>query len=105
MVPSGQIRAVGVSNFGVRHLDELVSFIESHNSSSPPPEFRLPLPSVNQIEIHPFNTQLPIREACERHGILLEAYAPLARGMRFGHPVLKEVSARYGCTEAQVLVK
>ncbi|KAK1835278.1 aldose reductase [Podospora conica] len=104
-LPSGQIRAVGVSNFGPRHLDELISFVNSHNTSTPPPEFPLPLPSVNQIEIHPFNTQLAIRAACERHGILLEAYAPLARGMRFGHAVLKELSARYKCTEAQLLVR
>ena len=104
-VPSGKIRAVGVSNFGVAHLDELAAFIASHNDSSPPPEFPLPKPSVNQIEIHPFNTQSAIRAACARHGILLEAYAPLARGMRFGHPALKELARKHGCSEAQILVK
>lgn len=65
---------------------------------------RIP-PAVNQIEVHPFNTQVAIREACARHGIVVEAYAPLARAMRMQHPAVVRLSEKYVCTVAQLLVR
>jgi diketogulonate reductase-like aldo/keto reductase len=65
---------------------------------------RIP-PSVNQIEVHPFNTQTAIREACARHGIVVEAYAPLARAMRMRNKTVVGLSQQYGCTPAQLLVR
>lgn len=62
-------------------------------------------PVVNQIEVHPFNTQVEIRAACEKHNIIIEAYAPLVRAMRMKHPVVQSLSGKYGCTPAQVLVR
>lgn len=62
-------------------------------------------PSVNQIEVHPFNTQVEIRAACARHGIVVEAYAPLARAMRMRHPTIVALAKQYGCTPAQLLVR
>lgn len=59
-------------------------------------------PVINQIEVHPFNTQTAIRQTCAKHGIAIEAYAPLARGMRMRHPVVVRLAAKYGCTPAQV---
>jgi len=62
-------------------------------------------PVINQIEVHPFNTQTGIRETCAKYGIAIEAYAPLARGMRMKHPKILELAKSYGCTPAQVFVK
>ncbi|KXJ91489.1 aldo/keto reductase [Microdochium bolleyi] len=92
-ISDGEVRSGGVSNFGVRHIEELMA-------SNP----RIP-PAVNQIEVHPFNTQVAIREACARHGIVVEAYAPLARAMRMRHPAVVELSRKYRCTVAQLLVR
>ncbi|RFU30112.1 hypothetical protein B7463_g6200, partial [Scytalidium lignicola] len=89
----GEVRAGGVSNFGVRHVQELLD-------SKP----RI-IPAVNQIEVHPFNPQFSITSFCQSHGILIEAYAPLARAMRMRHPVVVELSKKYQCTPAQLLIK
>ena len=62
-------------------------------------------PVINQIEVHPFNTQTGIRKKCAEHGIAIEAYAPLARGMRMTHPKIKKLAGEYGCTPAQLFVK
>ncbi|KAB5550819.1 aldo-keto reductase family 1 member E1 [Coniochaeta sp. 2T2.1] len=91
-VKDGEVRMAGVSNYGVGHIEELMA-------SRP----RIH-PAVNQIEVHPFNTQTDIRAVCEKHSIVIEAYAPLVRGMRMGHPVIKSLSQKYACTPAQLLV-
>jgi diketogulonate reductase-like aldo/keto reductase len=62
-------------------------------------------PVINQIEVHPFNTQTGIRNTCQKHGIAIEAYAPLVRGMRMGHPRIRELATKYACTPAQILVR
>lgn len=62
-------------------------------------------PVINQIEVHPFNTQEAIRKACSKHNIAVEAYAPLARAMRMTHPTVVKLSKKYACTAAQLLVK
>ncbi|KAK3325962.1 NADP-dependent oxidoreductase domain-containing protein [Apodospora peruviana] len=92
-VQEGEVRMAGVSNYGVRHIEELME-------SAP----RV-APVANQIEVHPFNTQTAIREACDKHGIVVEAYAPLARGMRFRHPAIVRLAKKYGCTPAQLMVR
>lgn len=62
-------------------------------------------PVINQIEIHPFNTQETIRETCAKHNIQIEAYAPLARAMRMKHPKIVSLSKKYSCTPAQIFVR
>lgn len=62
-------------------------------------------PVINQIEVHPFNTQHSIRETCAKHDIVVEAYAPLARAMRMKHPKIVALSKQYGCTPAQLFVR
>lgn len=62
-------------------------------------------PAVNQIEVHPFNTQVEITTFCKEHNILVEAYAPLARAMRKNHPTIKNLCKKYGCDWAQLLVR
>lgn len=62
-------------------------------------------PVVNQIEVHPFNTQTGIRETCAKHNIVVEAYAPLARAMRMKHPKIIDLTKQYSCTPAQLFVR
>lgn len=92
-VSDGEVRIGGVSNFGVKHLQEL-------QAAKP-----RTLPAVNQIEVHPFNTRTQITEYCQKNGIMVEAYAPLARALRMKHPVIKELSSKYSCTPAQLMVR
>lgn len=61
-------------------------------------------PVINQIEVHPFNTQTGIRDTCKKHGIEIEAYAPLVAGMRMRHPKIASLAKKYECSPAQLLV-
>ncbi|KAI0675080.1 Aldo/keto reductase [Trametes maxima] len=88
---SGKIRTVGVSNFGVKHLEEIRCA-------------GLPLPSVNQIELHPFCQQRSIVTYCREHSIIIQAYSPLIRG-RMDHTVFTEAAAKHGRDPAQILLR
>lgn len=88
----GLARSIGVSNYTIRHLQELLP-------ASPIP------PAVNQVEFHPFLYQRELLEFCRSHAIQLEAYSPLARGRRLDHPVIREIAARYTRTPAQILIR
>ncbi|KAI1765321.1 aldo-keto reductase family 1 member E1 [Hypoxylon sp. FL1150] len=92
-IDEGQIKSAGVSNFGVRHIEELMA-------SNP----RIK-PAVNQIELHPFNTQTDIRAACAKYGIILEAYSPLAQARRMKHPDIVVTAKKYRCTPAQLMIR
>jgi diketogulonate reductase-like aldo/keto reductase len=92
-VNDGEVKMAGISNFGVGHIEELMG-------SRPHVH-----PVINQIEVHPFNTQKDIRATCEKYNITIEAYAPLVRGMRMRHPTIQSLSKKYGCTPAQLLVR
>jgi len=88
----GRVRAIGVSNFMVHHLEELLAQAEI-------------VPAVNQIEISPFLQQREVRAFCARHGIAVEAYSPLTRGHRLGHPVVSSIAQRTKRSPAQVLLR
>lgn len=92
-VKEGEVKVAGVSNFGVKHLEELIAS---------KPEI---MPAVNQIEVHPFNTRSSITDFCQKNGILVEAYAPLARALRMKHPTITQLSTKYHCTPAQLMVR
>ncbi|KAI8249518.1 hypothetical protein K4K53_013201 [Colletotrichum sp. SAR 10_77] len=92
-IAEGEVKMGGVSNYGSAHIEELMA-------SKP----RI-APVINQIEVHPFNTQTKIRETCAKHNIAIEAYAPLARGMRMKHPKILELAQKYGCSPAQLFVR
>jgi diketogulonate reductase-like aldo/keto reductase len=62
-------------------------------------------PAVNQVEVHPFNTRTDIKAFCKFHNIVVEAYAPLAKGMRMKHPVIGDLCKKYGCTPAQLMIR
>jgi diketogulonate reductase-like aldo/keto reductase len=88
----GLIRSIGVSNYTIPHLEELLA-------SSPLP------PAVNQVEFHPFLYQRELLEYCKSHRIQLEAYSPLTRGQRLKHPLIKEIAAKYDKAPAQILIR
>ena len=90
----GLVRAIGVSNYMVRHLEELLGHARI-------------LPAVNQIELHPFNarTRAGVVDFCRRRGIVVEAYSPLTKAQRLDDPVLREVAEAKGRTPAQILIR
>ena len=88
----GRVRAVGVSNYTVRHLEELLG-------ESPL------VPAVNQVELHPFLHQRELLAFCRARHIQVEAYAPLVKAERMEHPALRTVAAAHGRTVAQVLIR
>jgi diketogulonate reductase-like aldo/keto reductase len=88
----GKARAVGVSNYTIRHLDELLA-----RAKEPP--------AVNQVEFSPFLHQRPLLAHCRANGIQLEAYGPLVRGHRMDNPDLQRIARKHGRTPAQVLVR
>lgn len=92
LLADGRCRAIGVSNFLERHLDELMANAKV-------------VPAVNQVEFHPYLYQKRLLEHCGRHGIVVEAYSPLTRGERLDDPRLAEVARRHGKTSAQVLIR
>jgi len=92
LVGNGRVRAIGVSNFMVHHLEELLAVATV-------------VPAVNQVEVHPFLQQRETRAYCDRHGIVVEAYSPLAKGAGLRHPQLKSIAERLGRSPAQVLLR
>lgn len=88
----GVARAIGVSNYTVRHLEELLGRAKV-------------VPAVDQVEFHPFVFDPELLGYCERHGIRLEAWAPLTRGRQFDHPVVAGIAKAHGKTPAQVLIR
>jgi methylglyoxal/glyoxal reductase len=87
-----RVHAIGVSNFMPRHLEELLGHAHV-------------IPAVDQVELTPFHQQRDVRTICAKYGIVVEAYSPLTRGRRLGHPVVAEVARSVGKTPAQVLLR
>lgn len=88
----GICRAIGVSNYTIRHLEEL----RAHATI---------LPAVDQVEFHPFVYDAELLHYVERHGIHLEAWSPLTRGRRMDEPVLAQIAAAHQRTPAQILLR
>ncbi|OWB77059.1 peptidase activity protein [[Candida] boidinii] len=93
-VDSGKVKDIGVSNYGVKHIVELLNY----------PDLKYK-PVVNQIEIHPWFIRNDINDFCKKNNIVLEAYSPFAKGRKFDDPILKKVADKYGKTPAQILVR
>lgn len=90
----GRARAIGVSNYMVQHLEELLAHCTV-------------VPAVNQIELSPWSwrSRRDVVELCRAQGIALEAYSPLTKGRRLDDPTLRSVAERVGRTPAQVLIR
>jgi diketogulonate reductase-like aldo/keto reductase len=92
LVGEGTVRSIGVSNYGVHHIQEVLE------------QGTIP-PAVNQIELHPFLLRDEIAEFCAFNTIRVEAYSPLAKAQKFGHPVLLAMAKKYNKSEAQILIR
>ncbi len=88
----GRAKAVGVSNFQVPHLERLAAETDV-------------VPAVNQIEAHPYVLNDEVREYGRAHGILTEAWSPIAQGQVLGDPVVAEVAQQVGRTPAQAVLR
>ncbi|CAK5269253.1 unnamed protein product [Mycena citricolor] len=105
----GRVKSIGISTFGVRHIKEIL-------------EMGLAVPAVNQvrpvgrffqastdqsyeIDLHPFMIRTEIVNLCHEHGISLEAWAPLVRGLRFKHPSIVSLAKKHHKEPAQILLR
>lgn len=90
----GKCRAIGISNYMVRHLQELL-------------EHARVLPAVNQIELSPYNYlyRKELVDLCRANGIHLAAYSPLTKAQKLQDPKLLRLAEKYGKTPAQVLIR
>ncbi len=89
---AGQIRALGVSNFQAKHIDELMRTAKI-------------APVVNQIRLCPGDTQDETVRFSREKGMLLEAYSPLGTGEIFNVPLMREMAEKYGRSIAQVAIR
>ena len=92
LAAEGRCRAVGVSNYTVRHLKEALSAADL-------------VPAVNQFELSPFNTRCSLVDFCQEKGIQVESYSPLARGKKLNHPTVAALAHQHGKSPAQVLIR
>jgi 2,5-diketo-D-gluconate reductase A len=92
ILASGGARAIGVSNFQPHHLQRVLDEADI-------------VPAVNQIEAHPYLAQDDARGFGAAHGIVTEAWSPIAQGKVLADPVIVEVADRLGRTPAQVTLR
>ncbi|MBA2871059.1 diketogulonate reductase-like aldo/keto reductase [Anoxybacillus calidus] len=88
----GRVKAIGVSNFQIHHLEDLMKDAEIK-------------PMVNQVEYHPRLTQKELHSFCKEHGIQLEAWSPLMQGQLLDNEVLQEIAKKYNKSVAQVILR
>jgi diketogulonate reductase-like aldo/keto reductase len=91
ILKSGKCRAIGVSNYTVKHLDDVKG-----------EEVQ---PAVNQVELHPWLHQKELIDFAHARDVRIEAYSPLARGERLRDKTVARIAQRTGRTPAQVLIR
>jgi diketogulonate reductase-like aldo/keto reductase len=93
LLHQGKAHAIGVSNYSIRELNELLDKSD------------VVVPAVNQVEFHPFLYQEELLRFCNNNKIQLEDYSPLTRGKRLNQPNIIEMAKKYDKTPAQVLIR
>ena len=88
----GRVRAIGVSNFTIKDLENLLGSAEI-------------IPAVNQVEFHAFLFRKELLDYCKSKGILLEAHSPLMHGKRLDTPLLQEIAKKYEKSPTQILIR
>ncbi|MFJ9407045.1 aldo/keto reductase [Streptomyces sp. NPDC101393] len=88
----GRVRTVGVSNFQPDHLRRLLE----HSAVTP---------AVNQVELHPYLQQAPLRAFHAEHGIATEAWSPLAQGALLEDATITSIARKHGTSPAQVVLR
>ncbi len=87
-----RVRSIGVSNFQPAHLRRLLDETDV-------------VPAINQVELHPWLQQQELRAFHAAHGIVTEAWSPIARGGRLSDPTIGSIAERHGVTPAQVILR
>jgi diketogulonate reductase-like aldo/keto reductase len=88
----GYARSIGVSNFGVRELDQVLAA-----ATNPP--------VVDQVQFSPFEYRRAVLEAAQQRGVVVEAYSPLGTGRHISNETVQRIAAGVGRTPAQVLLR
>ncbi|MGN7296304.1 aldo/keto reductase [Ferdinandcohnia sp. SAFN-114] len=88
----GRIKAIGVSNFQIHHLEEFMKDAEIK-------------PMINQVEYHPRLSQNDLHEFCKRNGIQLEAWSPLMQGQLLDNDILHEIARKHNKSVAQIILR
>ena len=89
---AGRLKAIGVSNFQIGDLESLIETAEIK-------------PMVNQILCHISNTPLELIEYCQKNGIVVEAYSPIAHGEILNQPEIKEIAGKYSVSVPQLCIR
>ncbi|AYF04415.1 MULTISPECIES: aldo/keto reductase [Bacillus] len=88
----GRVRAIGVSNFHIHHLQDVFEIAEIK-------------PMVNQVEYHPRLAQEELHAFCKDHNIQLEAWSPLMQGQLLDNPTLQDIATKYNKSTAQIILR
>jgi diketogulonate reductase-like aldo/keto reductase len=88
----GRVRAIGVSNFKIHHLEDIISDCEIK-------------PMVNQVEYHPVFAQKELHEFCKKEQIQLEAWSPLMQGGLLDDSTVGEIAKKHGKSNAQIILR
>jgi len=89
---SGKVRAIGVSNFHVHHLEDILADAEF-------------VPAVDQVELHPYLSQVGLRDFTRSKGIQIEAWSPLGQGLVLKDPVIEALASKHGKSPAQIVLR
>jgi diketogulonate reductase-like aldo/keto reductase len=103
-VEEGKVRSIGVSNYGVHHLDELekhIGELEEERGG----KGKGGVISAGQWEIHPWLPRNDIVQWSQQRGVAIEAYSPLVRGDRWEDEVLQDLARKYGKSPAHILIR
>lgn len=92
LLKDGKARAIGVSNYEILDMQEILQNFDT-------------VPSVNQVEFHPFLYQEQLLQFCKNNHIQLEAYSPLTRAEKLNHATVKTIAQKYDKTAAQILIR
>ncbi|MDI7741118.1 aldo/keto reductase [Lysinibacillus fusiformis] len=88
----GRVKAIGVSNFHIHHLEDLMKDADIK-------------PMIDQVELHPRLTQKELQAFCKENGIQLEAWSPLMQGQLLDNETLQEIANKYNKSVAQVILR
>ncbi|GAY72279.1 oxidoreductase of aldo/keto reductase family, subgroup 1 [Lentilactobacillus kosonis] len=88
----GKIKAIGVSNFQIQHLEKLFTFAKV-------------IPAINQIELHPKLSQLELRKYSESKDIKIQAWSPLMQGKLLSNPIIESIATHHNKSTAQIILR
>lgn len=89
---SGRAKAIGVSNFGIKQIEEIKRFSNI-------------APMANEVEITPFLYRKKLIDYCHKEKIAVIAYSPLGMGKELDDPTLENLGNKYNKTPAQILIR